>query len=65
MGLRDHRHHAEVEAVERLGRIEARFDAMPFDAPFHSLGEFVLEQRTKQPRGLPALLVGALGKLGP
>jgi len=56
VGLGEHRHLGELEAGERLGRIELRLDAVPFDAPLGSLGDLVLEggrPGSAQPASLP------------
>jgi len=65
VGLGEHGHLGELEAGERLGRIELRLDAVPFDAPLGSLSHLVLEEAAQEARSRPAFLVGALGELGP
>ncbi len=42
-----------------------RLGTVSFNAPFGPLDQFMFEQCTDQPRGLPAFLVGVLRKLGP
>ena len=65
LGLGDHRHGVEVEAVERLARRQARFGEMALDAAAAALGDLVLGERGEEAGGGPALLVGLLGELGP
>jgi hypothetical protein len=65
VGLREHRYLGELEAGQRLGRIELRLGAMAFDTPLGAFGQFVFEQCTQEAARRPALLVGALGKLRP
>lgn len=65
VGLGDHRYCIEVEAGQRLGRVQARFRALSFDTTLRSLGQLMLEQGTQQPGCLPAFLVGTLRELRP
>ena len=62
LGLGDHRHGVEVEAVEGLAGRQARLGEMALDAAAGALGELVLGQRREEAGGGPALLVGALGE---
>jgi hypothetical protein len=65
LGLGDHRHGVEVEAVEGLAGRPPGVGEVPLDAPAVALGQFVLGDRGKEAGGGPALLVGALGEARP
>src|ERR1700687_673090 len=65
MGLGQHGYRGEVEARQRLGRIELRLGTMALDAALAAFGHLMFEQRGQKPAGLPAFFVGALSELGP
>jgi hypothetical protein len=65
MGLGDHRHDVEVEAVEGLARQEPGFAQVTLDAAAVAFGDLVLGQRGEEARRRPALLVGAQGERRP
>ena len=65
LGLREHRHGVEVEAVEGLAGRQARLGEMALDAAAAAFGDLVFGERGKEAGGGPALLVGALGEAGP
>src|SRR5262249_61705518 len=63
--LADHRHHLEVEAVERFAHGQPCFGKVTLDAPATAIGDLVLGERGKEASCWPAFLVGLLGELGP
>ena len=65
LGLADHRHRGEVEAVEGLAGRKAGLVEMALDAPAGALGHLVLGQRRQEAGRRPALLVGAGGEVRP
>ena len=65
LGLGDHRHGVEVEAVEGLAGRQPRLGQMALDAAAGAFGELVLGQGGEEAGGGPALLVGALGEARP
>ncbi len=62
LGLGDHRHGLEVEAVEGLAGQQAGFGEVPLDAAAITLGQFVLGDGGEEAGGGPAFLVGLLGE---
>ena len=65
MGLGDHRHHVEVEAVEGLAGQQLRLGEMAREAAAVAFGDLVLGERGEEARGGPAFLVRPLGKARP
>ena len=65
LGLGDHRHGVEVEAVEGLSGRQSRLGEMALDAAPVSFCELMLGDRREEARGLPAFLVGLVGELRP
>ena len=65
LGLADHRHRLEVEAVESFAGRQTRHLEMALDTPTRAFGHLVLGQRRQEARSRPALLVGAGGKVRP
>jgi len=63
--LREHRHLGELEAGKSLRRIELRLDPVALDPPLGTFGHFVFQETAQEARCRPALLVRALGELGP
>jgi len=60
--LCDHLHGVEVESVEGLSLGQTRFGKMPGDAPLTSVGEFLLDGRGEEARGVRAFFVCGGGK---
>ena len=65
VGLGDHRHHVEVEAVEGLPGQELRLGEIAREAAAVAFGNLVLGQCGEEARRGPALLVRPLGHGGP
>jgi hypothetical protein len=62
MGLGDHRHCVEVEAVEGLARQQPRFGEVALDAPAVAFGDLVFGERGEEAGSWPGFLVGPLGE---
>ena len=65
LGLGDHRHGVEVEAVQGFARRQARLGQVTFDAAPVALGQFVFGDGGEEAGRRPSLLVGPLGEVGP
>ena len=62
MGLGDHRHGVEVEAVEGLAGEQPGLGEMALDAAAVALGDLVFGEGGEEAGGGPALLVGPGGE---
>ena len=65
LGLGEHRHGLELEAVEALAWQQAGFGEMTLDASAVAFGQFMLGQGGQEAGCRPALLVGLLGEVRP
>ena len=65
VGLGDHRHGVEVEAIEGLAWQQLGLGEMACEPPAVPLGDLVLGQCGQQARRRPAFLVRPLGKARP
>src|ERR1700676_3497114 len=65
MGLRDHRHRVEVEAVEGFFRQQLRLDKTAREAATVAFGDLVLGERGQEAGGRPTFLVRPLSEDGP
>jgi hypothetical protein len=61
VGLGDHRHRVEVEAVEGLAGQKSGVCQMPLDTSPIALGDLMLGKRGEEAGRRPAFLVGLLG----
>jgi hypothetical protein len=62
MGLGDHRHRLEVEAVKGFSRRQPRFEEMALDAATVAFGDLVFGESGEEARRGPTFLVRPLGK---
>ena len=65
MGLGDHRHRVEVEAVEGFSGQQLRLDEMARETATVAFGDLVFGERGEEAGGGPTLLVRPLGESGP
>jgi hypothetical protein len=65
LGLADHGHGIEVEALQGLAGRQPGFDEVTFDTPFDALGDLVFGEGGEEAGGGPAFLVGPIGDMLP
>src|SRR5271154_6214319 len=65
MGLRDHRHRVEVEAVEGFSRQQLRLDEMAREPAAVPFGDLVLGEHGQEAGGWPAFFIRSLGEGSP
>ena len=65
MGLAEHRHGVEVEAVESFAWRQTGLEEMAFDAAPGALGDLEFGECREEAYGRPAFLVGARGDVLP
>ena len=65
VGLGDHRHRIEVEAVEVFARQQSGLSQMALDPPSVAFGDLVLGERGQEACSRPSLLVGLFGDSRP
>src|ERR1700692_3976628 len=65
MGLRDHRHRVEVEAVESFSRQQLRLDKMARKAAAVAFGDLVLGECREEAGGGPTFFIRSLGEGSP